>query len=315
MARPLRLEYPGAVYHLTSRGNARQDIFLDATDRRIFLELLAEQVRQHGWKCYAYCLMDNHYHLLIETPEANLSRGMQSLNGRYTQRFNRRHQRVGHVFQGRYKSILIEKESYLLEVSRYIVLNPVRAGMVTEAGAWMWSSYPDTAGERVHPDWLSVGELLNHFVTDTKRARNRYRKFVQDGVAAESPWSNLRGQVYLGNKMFIDRVQAMIDRMQPDRDIPTTQCHPARPDYSHVLEEVRRVYQLEDNAAALDRKNKEAFRVSVFLLRRACNMRLKEVAAKAGISAARVSQIERMMREGKISERYGKLRKKYNIKA
>jgi len=315
MARPLRLEYPGAVYHLTSRGNARQDIFVDATDRRIFLELLGEQVRQHGWICYAWCLMDNHYHLLIETPEANLSRGMQSLNGCYTQRFNRRHQRVGHVFQGRYKSILIEKESHLLEVSRYIVLNPVRAGMVKEAGEWMWSSYPDTAGERGHPGWLSIGELLGHIATDAKRAQNRYREFVQDGMAAESPWLNLRGQVYLGDKIFISRVQAMIDRMQPDSDIPTTQCNPARPEYSDVLEQVCRVYQLKDSAAALDRKNKEAFRVSVFLLRRVCNMRLKEVAAKAGISVGRVSQIQHVMREGEISEFDGMLRKKYKVKA
>src|SRR5712691_10295212 len=129
MARPLRLEFPGALYHVTSRGNARQKIFLDAQDRHLFLDVFGEEVAQQGWRCYAYCLMDNHYHLLIETPEPNLVAGMRRLNGVYTQAFNRRHGRVGHLFQGRYKSILIDKDSYGLELSRYIVLNPLRARM------------------------------------------------------------------------------------------------------------------------------------------------------------------------------------------
>ena len=130
MARPLRLEYEGAVYHVTSRGNARDEIFLGDVDRAQFLETLGDAIRRHGWICHAYCLMTNHYHLLIETPEAGLSRGMQLLNGVYTQWFNRRHQRVGHLFQGRFKAVLVEKESHLLELARYVVLNPVRAGMV-----------------------------------------------------------------------------------------------------------------------------------------------------------------------------------------
>ena len=144
MSRPLRLEFPGALYHVTARGNARADIFLDDEDRDRFLLLLKDEIIQQGWRCYAWCLMDNHYHFLIETPEANLSRGMQRLNGRYTQSFNRIHQRVGHIFQGRYKAILVEKESHLLELCRYIVLNPVRAGMVDDVSQWQWSSYHDT---------------------------------------------------------------------------------------------------------------------------------------------------------------------------
>ena len=126
MTRPLRLEYAGALYHLTARGNAQAAIYLEDSDRHLFLELLGKEVKQQRWVCYAYCLMDNHYHLLIETPEANLVSGMRRLNGVYTQAFNRRHQRVGHVFQGRYKSILVDKDSYLQELCRYIVLNPVR---------------------------------------------------------------------------------------------------------------------------------------------------------------------------------------------
>ena len=140
MARPLRIEHPGAVYHVTSRGNAREDIFISDTDRLKFLEILGNTVEKYNWLCHAFCLLDNHYHLIIETPDPNLSLGMRQLNGVYTQSFNRIHQRVGHVFQGRYKAILVEKGNHLLELCRYVVLNPVRAGMVSKPGDWKWSS-------------------------------------------------------------------------------------------------------------------------------------------------------------------------------
>ena len=145
MARPLRIEYSGAVYHVTSRGNGRADIFLEDSDREAFIDVLAKTVEKYNWLCHAFCLIDNHYHLIIETPDPNLSLGMRQLNGVYTQTFNRVHSRVGHVFQGRYKAILVEKGSHLLELCRYVVLNPVRAGMVSKPDAWRWSSYKSTA--------------------------------------------------------------------------------------------------------------------------------------------------------------------------
>ena len=126
MTRPLRIEFPGGVYHITSRGNGQQEIFLTEADRELFLDLLGQAIDRFQWLCHAYCLMANHYHLLIETPEANLSRGMRHLNGVYTQRFNRQHQRGGHVFQGRYKAIVVQKDSHLLALCRYVVLNPGR---------------------------------------------------------------------------------------------------------------------------------------------------------------------------------------------
>ena len=141
MARPLRIEYPGALYHVTARGNARQRIYNDSKDCQAFLDLLGKLSDRYHWLCHAYCLMTNHYHLLLETPEGNLAEGMRQLNGIYTQAFNRRHHKVGHVFQGRYHAILVDKDCYLLEVARYIVLNPVRAKMVKEAQAYLWSSY------------------------------------------------------------------------------------------------------------------------------------------------------------------------------
>ncbi len=140
MSRPLRIEFSGAFYHVTSRGDRREDIYLTEGNRKGFLNVLEHLHERFNWLVHAYCLMDNHYHLLIETPDADLSKGMRQLNGVYTQAFNRDHGRIGHVFQGRYKALLVQKESYLLELARYIVLNPVRAGMVPSAKDWSWSS-------------------------------------------------------------------------------------------------------------------------------------------------------------------------------
>ncbi len=141
MARPLRIEYAGAFYHITARGNARQDIYLTDADRSAFLALLAQTCGRYDWRCHAYCLMSNHYHLLLETNQPTLSTGMKFLNGLYTQHFNRQHHRTGHLYQGRFKGILVERDAYLLELARYIVLNPVQASMVRSAKDWPWSSY------------------------------------------------------------------------------------------------------------------------------------------------------------------------------
>lgn len=159
MARPLRLEFAGALYHITARGDRQEAIYENDDDRIAFLSVRGEVCQLCNWVCHAYCLMGNHYHLLIETPEGNLSRGMRQLNGVYTQQHNRRHSRVGHVLQGRYKAVLVEKESYLLELVRYIVLNPVRAQMMRTADEWPWSSYRSkiglqTAVAGVHTDWV-----------------------------------------------------------------------------------------------------------------------------------------------------------------
>lgn len=202
MTRPLRIEYPSAVYHVTARGNARQDIFLDDEDRVRFLDSLHQVVDRFNWLCHAYCLMSNHYHLLIETVDPTLSRGMRQLNGVYTQAFNRYHSRVGHVFQGRFKAIHVEKEAYLLELSRYVVLNPVRAGMVHAAKDWPWSSYRATAGLVKSPRFLTTNWLLEQLDPDRTRAQKAYRQFVSQGRGT-SPWEDLKGQIYLGSDSFI----------------------------------------------------------------------------------------------------------------
>jgi putative transposase len=148
------------LYHVTSRGDRREEIYLDDADRTHWLTLFGHVCKRFNWVCHAYCLMDNHYHIVVETLEGNLSRGMRQLNGVYTQTFNRAHNRVGHVYQGRYKAILVEKESYLLELSRYVVLNPVRAGRVNNVEQWPWSSYSAMIGKSSRPEWLQTDWIL-----------------------------------------------------------------------------------------------------------------------------------------------------------
>ncbi len=232
MARPLRIEFPGAVYHVTSRGNARQDIVADDRDRTQFLTLLAHVIDRYGWVCHAYCLMDNHYHLLLETPQPNLSLGMRQLNGRYTQAFNRRHRRVGHLFQGRFTAILVEKEAHLLELCRYVVLNPVRAKLVTHPRLWAWSSYRGMAGDLTGPVWLSTEWILGQFGTRRREAQRRYREFVAAGRGGPRPWDHLQGQIYLGSEEFIAQHQP--DRMI--REIPRRQAQAKRPSLREVFQ-------------------------------------------------------------------------------
>ncbi len=192
MARPLRIEYPGALYHVTSRGDRREPIFEDDKDRLMFLDVLAEVVARFNWLCHAYCLMTNHYHLVVETPDGNLSKGMRQLNGVYTQASNRRHNRTGHLFQGRFKGILVDKDSYLLELARYVVLNPVRAHLVNDPQEYAWCSYPAMTGEAPAPVWLATDALLAHFGKRRNEARRRYSRFVREGIGKASIWAGLR---------------------------------------------------------------------------------------------------------------------------
>ncbi len=231
MARPLRIEFAGALYHVTSRGNARQPIFLTDNDRQEWLLLLAKVLARYHWRCHAYCLMDNHYHLLVETLEPTLAVGMRQLNGVYTQQFNRRHGRVGHVFQGRYKAIVVEKDAYLLELCRYVVLNPVRARLVKDPGQWAWSSYRATAGHAAKPSWLTTDWVWAQFGRQRSAAQRRYRSFVLDGRQRASPWEQLRGQIYLGSESFCERLA----RNESLGEISRQQRQPVRPTLRHVF--------------------------------------------------------------------------------
>ena len=223
MSRPLRIEFAGALYHVTSRGDGQKDIYLNDQDRRDFLSVLGSVCKRFNWTVHAYCLMSNHYHLLIETPDGNLSQGMRQLNGVYTQHFNRTHDRVGHVFQGRYKAIIVQKDSYLLELSRYIVLNPVRARMVRSVKDWPWSSYRASCGMTSSPEWLSTDWLLSTFAKTRKVAIERYRDFVAQGKNLPSPWEHLKNQIFLGDEQFVEDMQCKLNLNQELSEIPRAQ--------------------------------------------------------------------------------------------
>lgn len=235
MTRPLRIEYPGALYHVTARGNAQQDVFLNDHDRLLFLDVAGNALASYKGICHAYCLMSNHYHLLLETPDGNLSQLMRQINGVYTQRFNGRHGRVGHVFQGRFKAIIVDKDEYLLQLCRYIVLNPVRAKMVHAPGQYEWSSYNATAGKTQGPDWLFNDWLLSHFGQDKAAAQYEYRRFVSAGLATDSPWGELKGQCLLGGEAFVEKLLPHLRAKQPLRDIPIASRHAHRPALADIF--------------------------------------------------------------------------------
>lgn len=226
MARPLRLEFPGAFYHVTSRGDGREAIYLDDGDFQDFLSVFEQVCERYNWRCHAWCLMTNHYHLVVETPDGNLSKGMRQLNGLYTCYFNRRHQRVGHVFQGRYKAILVDADAYLLELARYVVLNPVRARMVKTAGQWRWSSYCQMIGKATSPGWFVRERILAQFDTQRDIAQRRYIQFVAEGMNQPGVWQNLRNQIYLGDAQFVQRMQDLIDHPSQLIEIPIAQRRP-----------------------------------------------------------------------------------------
>lgn len=226
MARPIRIEYAGALYHVTSRGDRREDIYVDDEDRLIWLNVFSQVCSRFNWHCHAWCLMDNHYHIVIETIEGNLSQGMRQLNGVFTQKTNRRHKRVGHVFQGRFKAIIVQKDTYLLELCRYVVLNPIRARMVSDMQDWKWSSYLAMIGDAACSDWLERDWLLNHFGTSRRMAVINYSNFVREGIGLPPIWGELKKQLFLGDERFVDKVIMKIktsDRTGDLREVPRMQ--------------------------------------------------------------------------------------------
>ena len=235
MSRPLRIELAGGLYHVTSRGDRREEIYRDDEDREAWLEQLGAVYERFKWRVHAYCEMTNHYHFVVETPQANLSKGMRQLNGVYTQYFNRRHGLVGHLFQGRFKAILVERDAYLLELSRYVVLNPVRAGMVAEPGAWRWSSYGAMVGLVASRPWLETDWLLAQFGSNRSRARQGYAAFVGEGNRS-ALWDGLRHQVFLGSEPFVQQHVSTIASSMRLREVPRAQRRPlakAIAEYEH----------------------------------------------------------------------------------
>ena len=231
MARPLRLEFPGALYHVTARGNGRQPIFMDDADRERFLTALASAVARYHLLCHAYCLMGNHYHALLETPEGNLSRAMRQLNGVYGQGFSRRHERPGHVLQGRFHAQVVDRDAYLREVCRYIVLNPVRAGLVAHPSEWPWSSYRATAGKAPVPAWLTVDWVLSLGDSPARPiAERRFRRFVDAGLTAPvNPLESFSSRLLVGDAAFLSDLRHHAPDAATLAEVPRAQRFALRP--------------------------------------------------------------------------------------
>jgi putative transposase len=291
VSRPLRLEFPGALYHVTSRGHERGPIFRDARDRLQFLNLLASVVPDQAWLLHSYCLMGNHYHLLVETARATLSRGMHSLNARYSQHLNNRHERAGHVFEGRFKAIVVQKQAHLLELHRYIVLNPVRAGIVRRPEDWPWSNYRATSGMVACPPWLEVGSTLALFSSFGSGAAGAYVRFVAEGVdRVGSPLEGVRRQIYLGDRRFLEEMSEHARKRSPAREIPVEHLTPLPLEIDEIRRLVSREWDIEPEDLT-GREAGDAKLAAVYLSRRLCGRSAREVGDAFGIKRGRVGNI------------------------
>jgi putative transposase len=281
MARPLRIEFPGAIYHVTSRGDRREPIFDDDTDRLVFLDIVGAALERFDACLLAYCLMGNHYHLVVHTRQGQLSRLMRHINGVYTQTYNRQHGKSGHLFQGRFKAILVDGNAYLLEVCRYVDLNPVRARMVRHPSNWKWSSYAAHTGHEVAPAWLDTnavhGYLLGHDVRrlrDKALAAARYDVLVAQGKDVKLWDSALRQQIYLGDEAFVARMQ---DLAEPSKMTSLAVPRVQRQRKAKPLEGYFRKNSNRDEAIAL------AYREGRYPM--------TAIAREVGLSVSRVSKI------------------------
>jgi REP element-mobilizing transposase RayT len=287
MARPLRLEFPGALYHVTARGNERKPIYRDEWDRRRFLERLARVARTYRLRLHAYVLMRNHYHLLVETREANLARAMRQLNGVYTQDFNRRHRRAGHLFQGRYKALLVEKDSYLLELSRYIHLNPVRVGEVAQPWAFPWSSAAAFVGKAPAHEGLVLETVLGHLGRRRSTAQRRYAEFLMDGIAKRgaTPLTAVEGQLLLGQRRWVERQKRRLKGIPVAPEVTGQRQVRARPPLSVVITQVCRAAKVDKETLLRPRgaRGTWARQVAMALAWEVCGLTQREVGRAFGV--------------------------------
>lgn len=309
MTRPLRIEYPDAFYHITSRGNERRVIFRNREDREKFISFLQSASERYQALIALYCLMDNHYHLLLETPLGNLSAILHHINAGYTSYFNRKHGRVGHLFQGRFKAILVEKDVYALELSRYIHLNPVRAAIVKRPEDYPWSSYRIYIGKEKGFQFLETNTVLAYFGKDRGKARVKYRQFVEEGLkrGVKNPLESVTASTILGGERFIEwaKEKFLIDR-EEGRDIPTIRALLPRPSVEKVMTEVKK--------AAWN--SKLAREISLYLLHRYSGLKLKEIGklfgelGESGVSQNTQRLEERMKGDRKLETLIKKIRTK-----
>jgi len=314
MSRPLRIEFHGAYYHLMNRGLARQEIFTDRYDREAFLKLVEESHQMWRLRVIAYCLMDNHYHLLVQTPEPNLSRIMRHLDGVYTQQYNRRHRRDGPLFRGRYRAIIVDADEYLLAVARYIHRNPVAAGLTKLPEHHEWSSCRHYLEEK-RPAWLDVDQLLSRF--PEKETKAAFLTFMRSEVEApvKSFYERAQWLPVLGSSRFIERLKRWIGKKQiSTQEVPQAKAY-VQPSLKACLQAVMRVYGKSEAEIKRSRRGErnEARAIAIYVCRRLAGMREGEIAAAFGVSgySAVSSAVGRMQGEiekgGEIVSRYRRI--------
>lgn len=309
MARPLRISFPGAFYHVTSRGNEQKPIFKNKRDRQKYLEYLFSATERYNAIIHAYCLMGNHYHILIETPSGNLSQIMRHINGAYTTYFNYKRERSGHLFQGRYKAILVEKDEYAKELSRYIHLNPVRANIVEKPEEFEWSSYSFYIGKEKAPDWLCSDFILGYFGKRIKSAQRNYAHFVTSLLSEEydSPLKEVTAASLLGSEEFVNEIKLKyLTNHKPTRDLPAIRKLTQRVTMQQIIEVID---TMADNVFSMDRKLK------IYLCRKHTGEKLKTIGEYFGVSDSAISQSSKrfediLKKNRKLKKRVAKIEKR-----
>lgn len=289
MARPLRIVYPGAFYHVSSRGNEQKDVFKSQKDREKFLEYLGSATERYGAVIHAYCLMSNHYHLLLETPAGNLSQIMRHINGAYTTYFNVKRKRAGHLFQGRYKAILVEFDEYALELTRYIHLNPVRAGIIVRPEEYRWSSYRSYIDQNSAPKWLQMDAVLNYFGKRLKEAKKKYRIFVEDLLEKEydSPLQNTYGTAVLGTPGFVEMITTThLAEKEVDRAVPEIRQFKAFPEPTEIVKAA---------ASVMGDNEKLARQVGMYLCHKHSGKKLREIGELFGVGETAIAEARRLL--------------------
>lgn len=289
MARPLRIAYPGAFYHITSRGNEKKDIFTNERDREKFLEYLESATQRYSAAIHVYCLMNNHYHLLLETPRGNLPQIMRHINGAYTNYFNIKWKRPGHLFQGRYKAILIEIDEYAKVLSRYIHLNPVRAQIVQKPEEYNWSCYQYYNGKKKPPVWLQTDFILGYFGSRRSTAQRSYQRYVYQMLNSdyENPLNSVVSSCLLGSQEFVEKIKdTYLSNISPDKEIPAIK---ALSDQLSIQDIVDTVESMFTKHTGLKRK------VQIHLCRQYTSEKLKTIGEYFGIGESAVCQASRRL--------------------
>lgn len=311
MARPLRIEYPGAFYHVTARGNEQKDIFKSMKDREKFLSYLESAAVRYGAVIHAYCLMSNHYHLLLETPRGNLSQIMQHINSSYTTYYNVKRKRAGHLLQGRYKAILADADEYAKELSRYIHLNPVRVGIVQLPEEYPWMSYRYYIGEKP-PAWLTTDFILGYFGRKVQQAQGQYRDFVHDMVTREysSPLQETVASTILGRPEFVIEIQERyLGVKKADRDLPALRELTSRPSLHEIVKAVSEIFP--DDV-------RQATKAGIYICHRHSGSKLKEIGelfhlTESGVTRASKRFEQTIERDAKLKKNMAKIGKQLNM--